>query len=50
MLNEMQNHRIRRLPVIEDKKLIGMISEADLARHLTDEQIAGWAERVYTYT
>jgi hypothetical protein len=24
-----------------------MISEADLARHLTDEQIASWAESVY---
>lgn len=43
----MQEHRIRRLPVIEDKRLVGMISEADLARHLTDEQIAGWAESVY---
>lgn len=36
-----------RLPVIENKKLIGMISEADLALHLSDEQVAGWAERVY---
>ncbi|MGP3633724.1 CBS domain-containing protein [Streptomyces sp. 24-1644] len=48
VLNEMQQHRIRRLPVIENKKLIGMISEADLAQHLSDEQIAGWAEKVYS--
>ncbi|AZM62902.1 MULTISPECIES: CBS domain-containing protein [unclassified Streptomyces] len=47
VLNEMQTHRIRRLPVIEDKRLVGMISEADLARHLTDDQIATWAESVY---
>ncbi|MFI5755476.1 CBS domain-containing protein [Streptomyces sp. NPDC051569] len=47
VLQEMQNHQIRRLPVIEDKRLVGMISEADLARHLTDTQIAAWAERVY---
>lgn len=47
VLHEMQEHRIRRLPVIEDKRLVGMISEADLARNLTDEQIAGWAESVY---
>lgn len=46
-LEEMQNHQIKRLPVIEDKKLVGMISEADLARHLSDAQIAGWAEKVY---
>ncbi|MEV5156898.1 MULTISPECIES: CBS domain-containing protein [unclassified Streptomyces] len=48
VLEEMQSHRIRRLPVIEDKKLIGMISEADLAMHLSDEQVAGWAEKVYS--
>ncbi|QNE77782.1 CBS domain-containing protein [Streptomyces finlayi] len=48
VLHEMQEHRIRRLPVVENKKLIGMISEADLAQHLSDEQIAGWAEKVYS--
>ncbi|MCX2922652.1 CBS domain-containing protein [Streptomyces sp. NEAU-W12] len=50
VLQEMQTHRIRRLPVIEDKRLVGMISEADLARHLPDEQIATWAEHVYSRT
>ncbi|MFD5034342.1 CBS domain-containing protein [Streptomyces sp. NPDC058220] len=47
VLMEMQTHQIRRLPVIEDKRLVGMISEADLAQHLTDIQIATWAEKVY---
>ncbi|MFI1399578.1 CBS domain-containing protein [Streptomyces sp. NPDC020681] len=47
VLQEMQGHQIRRLPVIENKRLVGMISEADLAQHLTDEQIAAWVERVY---
>jgi CBS domain-containing protein len=47
VLQEMQTHQIRRLPVIEDKRLVGMISEADLAHHLSESQIAGWAERVY---
>lgn len=47
VLYEMQTHRIRRLPVIDDKRLVGMISEADLARHLTEGQIATWAENVY---
>ncbi|MFE7704714.1 CBS domain-containing protein [Streptomyces sp. NPDC057486] len=47
VLEEMQNHRIRRLPVVENKMLIGMISEADLARHLSEDQIAAWAEKVY---
>lgn len=48
VLHEMQDHRIRRLPVVENKRLIGMISEADLAQHLSDDQIAGWVEKVYS--
>ncbi|MFI6283473.1 CBS domain-containing protein [Streptomyces sp. NPDC051018] len=47
VLQEMEVHQIRRLPVIENKRLIGMISEADLAQHLSDEQLASWMERVY---
>lgn len=48
VLDEMEGHRIRRLPVVDgDKRLVGMISEADLARHLSEEQIAGFVERVY---
>ncbi|GHH94319.1 CBS domain-containing protein [Streptomyces capillispiralis] len=50
VLREMQTHRIRRLPVIDGKRLVGMISEADLARHLTEDQIATWAENVYART
>ncbi|MFI9205541.1 CBS domain-containing protein [Streptomyces sp. NPDC053048] len=47
VLHEMENHRIKRLPVVENKRLVGMISEADLAQHLTDDQIAEFAEMVY---
>ena len=47
VLQEMQGNQIRRLPVIENKRLVGMISEADLATHLSDDQLAGWVERVY---
>lgn len=47
VLEEMQSHRIRRLPVIDNKRLVGMISEADLAHHLTDDQIAHFVEEVY---
>lgn len=48
VLQEMQGHQIRRLPVIENKQLVGMISEADLAQHLTEHQIAHWVEHVYS--
>ncbi|MFF2525732.1 CBS domain-containing protein [Streptomyces liangshanensis] len=47
VLQEMQSHQIRRLPVIQDKRLVGMISEADLARHLTESQMGAWVEQVY---
>lgn len=47
VLREMRTHQIRRLPVIDNKRLVGMISEADLAQHLTESQIATWAESVY---
>jgi CBS domain-containing protein len=50
VLREMQTHRIRRLPVIDGKRLVGMISEADLARHLTEHQMATWAGNVYART
>ncbi|MFG2880792.1 CBS domain-containing protein [Streptomyces sp. NPDC048297] len=47
VLEEMGSHQIRRLPVIRNKKLVGMISEADLATHVTDRQLAGFVEKVY---
>ncbi|MGW7441370.1 CBS domain-containing protein [Streptomyces sp. NPDC054849] len=47
VLDEMESHQIKRLPVIKDKRLVGMISEADLAQHLSDDQMAGFVEKVY---
>lgn len=47
VLAEMEDHQIRRLPVMEDDRLVGMISEADLAHHLSDEQLAHFVERIY---
>ncbi|AWN30598.1 CBS domain-containing protein [Streptomyces sp. NEAU-S7GS2] len=44
VLRAMEEHRIRRLPVISDQRLVGMISEADLARHLTEEQVGHFVE------
>jgi CBS domain-containing protein len=46
VLQEMESRRIRRMPVIEDKKLVGMISEADLAAHLSERQLAEFVERI----
>jgi CBS domain-containing protein len=47
VLQTMGDHQIRRLPVIENHRLVGMVSEADLARHLPEDQLASFVERVY---
>lgn len=50
VLDMMETHQIRRLPVIDaanGNQLIGMISEADLARNVSDRQIAEFVEKVY---
>ncbi|WP_340377341.1 CBS domain-containing protein [Streptomyces sp. SS7] len=46
VLQAMEEHRIRRLPVVDDHRLVGMISEADLARHLPEEQVGHFVEAV----
>ena len=43
----MQQHAIRRLPVLDHDRLVGMISEADLAAHLGEHEVAGFAGTVY---
>ncbi|WP_327365559.1 CBS domain-containing protein [Streptomyces sp. NBC_01217] len=46
VLQAMEEHRIRRLPVIDNHRLVGMISEADLARRLPEEQVGHFVEVV----
>ncbi|WP_237110818.1 CBS domain-containing protein [Nonomuraea sp. MG754425] len=46
-LARMEEHQIKRLPVMDGGRVIGMISEADLARHLPDDQLAEFVHRVY---
>ncbi|MER6301656.1 CBS domain-containing protein [Kitasatospora sp. NPDC001539] len=53
VLKKMEQHQIRRIPVIEGERLVGMISEADLAmghrdgQRLTDQQIIEFMDSVY---
>jgi CBS domain-containing protein len=37
-LRTMADHQVRRLPVIDDNRLVGMVAQADLARALPAEQ------------
>lgn len=49
-LRLMEQYQIKRLPVIDVQhghQLVGMITEANLAKNLTDAQIAEFATRVY---
>ncbi|WP_406691262.1 CBS domain-containing protein [Saccharopolyspora sp. ID03-671] len=46
VLASMEEHRIRRMPVISDHRLVGMISEADLAQHLDGDQLAHFVETI----
>ncbi|SDM91318.1 CBS domain-containing protein [Streptomyces wuyuanensis] len=49
-LHLMEEHQIKRLPVIDVEhghQLVGMITEANLAKNLSDEQIAEFVSKVY---
>jgi CBS domain-containing protein len=46
VLQTMEESRIRRLPVIENHRLVGLITEADLARHLSEEEVGHFVESV----
>ncbi len=46
MLNVMEEHQVRRLPVIENHRLVGMITEADIARHLPEHAIVQFIKAI----
>jgi CBS domain-containing protein len=46
-LRTMEEHQIRRLPIVDsDKRLVGMISEADVARNLPEKEVGRFLEAV----
>lgn len=48
VLRLMEENTIRRLPVMDNQRLIGMISEADLATHLGQGEVGEFASAVYS--
>ncbi|OAH12805.1 CBS domain-containing protein [Streptomyces jeddahensis] len=51
VLETMEEHRIRRVPIIdENKRLVGMISEADLARNLPEKEVGRFVEAVVAHS
>ncbi|GAA4507470.1 CBS domain-containing protein [Actinoallomurus oryzae] len=46
VLHEMAEHRIRRLPVLENEELVGIISQPDLAAKLPKDKIGELVETI----
>ncbi|OBB63481.1 CBS domain-containing protein [Mycobacterium sp. 852014-50255_SCH5639931] len=46
MLTVMEEHQVRRLPVIDKHRLVGIVSEADIARHLPEHAIAQFVKAI----
>jgi CBS domain-containing protein len=44
----MTEHRIRRMRVVSEPRLVGMISEADVARNLSESRIGQFVEMITT--
>jgi CBS domain-containing protein len=45
-LQTMSEHAVRRLPVIDGQKLVGIVSQADVARHLPEERVGELVEAI----
>ena len=45
-LRTMTEHKVRRLPVIDEQRLVGIISQADIARNLDDEKTGDLVEAI----
>jgi CBS domain-containing protein len=40
-------HKIRRLPVVDNHRLVGMISEADVATQLPEDEVMAFSRTIY---
>ena len=45
-LKTMSEHKVRRLPVIDGRELVGVVSQADVARNLPDEKTGDLVEAI----
>ena len=47
-LQTMTEHKVRRLPVIDGHDLVGIVSQADLARNIPEEKVGDLVEAIST--
>jgi CBS domain-containing protein len=45
-LHTMAEHKVRRLPVIDGHRLVGVVSQADLAKNLEEEKVGDLVEAI----
>jgi CBS domain-containing protein len=45
-LSTMKEHQVRRLPVIDGHDLVGMVSQADVARNIDEEKVGELVEAI----
>ncbi|MGY2875688.1 CBS domain-containing protein [Marmoricola sp. URHA0025 HA25] len=46
ILHTMRQHNVRRLPVIDGHTLIGIVSQADVAKHLPEDKVGELVEAI----
>jgi CBS domain-containing protein len=46
VLRTMIDHKVRRLPVIDDRQLVGIISQADIATNVDEERVGDLVEAI----
>jgi CBS domain-containing protein len=45
-IDMMEKHQIRRLPVISDHRLVGIISQGDIARNYSEQRVGELVEHI----
>jgi len=45
-LRTMKEHRVRRLPVIDEQRCVGVLAQADIARNIDEEKVGDLVEAI----